>query len=265
MKQGTISNKRKLTILYIVLALCVGSAAIFAAGLALELRAKQNVHSFYESLDVGFDTRPVAKVPDADDPPTPPDPVVEHIPFIDFTSMGETIPDIVGWLQSYGTVINYPVVHGSDNDFYLSHLPDKSKNKLGAIFLDYRNSADFSDKNILIYGHNMGSGDMFGSLKSYTEQGYFEQHSSMLLFTPNADYKLVLYAGYILDSAYELPPIHFNDQADFDAYISDITSRSLFKSDAEVSFGDQLVFLCTCTPSRLKSERFIIVCNLVRL
>jgi sortase B len=246
--------------------------AVFAASLALEIFSAQKGQSFYNSLNVEFvprstqntsgDETPADSVGIPADDNIPSDSIRTHVPIIDFDSARETLPDIAAWIQSYGTPINYPVVHGADNSFYLSHLPDKSSNKMGSIFLDYRNMADFSDKNIAIYGHDTKSGDMFGSLKNYTDQSYFEQHDVIFLFTPAADYELILFAGYILNSAYEVPPMSFSDSEDFGRYISDISRRSLFKSDAEVSFGDKLVFLCTCTPNGSKDDRFVLVCKL---
>jgi len=263
-EQDAIRRKRKLIILCCVLVLSVGLTAVFAVSLALEIRTQQSGQTFYGSLPVAYKPRPAQNAPGGGISVDVPVGFTEaHVPFIDFASTRESFPDIIGWIQSYNTVINYPVVHGSDNDFYLSHLPDQSKNKMGSIFLDYRNQADFSEKNILIYGHNMGSGDLFGSLKNYSNQSYFEQHDSMYLFTPSADYELLLFAGYVLDSAQEVPPMSFRDAADFEQYKSDIRSRSVFKSDTDIQYGDQLIFLCTCTPGGSKDERLILVCKTV--
>jgi len=230
---------------------------------------RQQTQTFYSSMPVEYKPRTVQAAPkggtSVNVTTEPADIPTVHVPFLDFDSTRETLPDIVAWLQSYGTVINYPVVRGSDNDFYLSHLPDQSRNKMGSIFVDYRNQADFSDQNILLYGHNMASGDLFGSLKQYSDQNYFEQHSSMFLFTPTADFELLLFAGYVLDSAQEVPPMGFKDQADFERYAADISRRSVFKSNVEIDFGDQLIFLCTCTPGGSKDERLIIVCKPVRI
>ena len=184
-------------------------------------------------------------------------------PIIDFEGKLDTYPDIVAWIQSEDTVINYPIVRGNDNEYYLSHLPDKSRNNMGSIFLDYRNSPDFSDNIILIYGHNMHSGDMFGSLRHYTGQLYFEKHPSMFIFTPTHNFTLLLFAAYVIDSTIEVPPMSFRDSEDFEQFIADIKNRSFFASDIEVNFGDNLMFLCTCTKSGASSERLVIVGKLL--
>jgi len=283
--KSKMSGKTRILILLILLGLCIALVAVFAIGLYLEVRTTRQGQSFYTSIPV--EHRPRMKEPaqspsggtqpqeqpepsgdaqggDFGAQPDEPDEKV-HVPFMDFNEARSAFPDIVAWIQSAGTVINYPVVQGTDNDYYLSHLPDLSSNKMGSVFLDYRSAPDFSGQIMLIYGHNMKSEDIFGSLKNYHDQSYFDQHDSMYIFTPYADYLLVIVAGYILDSAYEIPPLSFEDSDGFDKYITDVRNRSVFKSSASIEYGDQIVFLCTCATRGVKSERFVLACKLVKL
>jgi len=260
------SSKKKAGILYAVLGLSVGAVAFLAAVLTLEIYTAEQGQTYYSSLSAGAEQGTTDTYKPRQDAPSlhdysvePADAPEEHTSVMDFDSLAEISPNIVAWIKSEGTAVNYPIVKGEDNHFYLSHLPDGNYHEMGSIFLDYRNSADFSDENILIYGHDMRSGQMFGSLRHYRNQNYYEQYCDMFIFTPKQDYKLTLFAGYILDSAYETPPMDFNDSADFEGYIDDIKRRSIFKSDIPVSFGDRLVFLATCTQSGSINERLIIV------
>jgi len=179
--------------------------------------------------------------------------------FIDFDTMRGNYPDIVAWIKAEN--LNYPIVQGIDNNYYLSRLPNSKHHVMGSIFLDYRNLEDFSEQTIILYGHDSRKGDMFGSLKYYASQEYYEQNSSVLIFTPKCDYNLMLIAGYIIDSAFEVPPMNFIDPEDFEQYIADIKNRSIFKSksDIEVNYGDQLVYLATCISSGSINDRLIIV------
>ena len=274
--------KTRIRVLYILLGLCIALMAAFAIGLFLELRATRQGQSFYAATPVEYKPRmpqpaqspvketspqePPAPSPagDDDDSDSLPEENV-FIPFMDFDETRGVFPDLVAWIQSAGTVINYPVVQGRDNDYYLSRLPDLSANRMGSVFLDYRNAPDFSEESILIYGHNMKSEDIFGSLKNYRDQSYYDLHDSMYLFTPDSDYILVIIAGYILDSAYETPPLGFGDSGEFDSYIAGARKRSVFTSDAGIEYGDQIVFLCTCATRGVKSERFVLACKLVKL
>jgi sortase B len=177
---------------------------------------------------------------------------------IDFDTLREQFPNIVAWIQSEGTPINYPIVQGSDNDYYLHRFPDGTRNKMGSIFLDYRNSNEFSDTGIIIYGRNTATGDMFGTLRNYRNQQYFEKHPVMFIFTPTASYEVRLFAGYVLDSAVEVPPMRFDSQESFERFIENIRRRSAFKSDIEVNYGDRLVFKATYTGVNV-NDRLIIV------
>lgn len=91
---------------------------------------------------------------------------------LDFDNLNSINPSTVGWISVFGTSINYPVVKSSDNSFYLSHSFDKSYNKAGWIFADYRNKFDGTDKNIIIYGHNRMDSSMFATLKNTQKQDW---------------------------------------------------------------------------------------------
>ena len=259
-------NKNLIRALYLLLWVSFALMAAFAIGIAWELHTNNQGQSFYAEIAVAQMPRPAGGAPAASQGGgTSAVDENDKVSYIDFPAMRESFPDIVAWIQSYGTVINYPIVQGDDNDYYLHHLPDGTKNDMGSIFLDFRNSTNFSDNNILIYGHNMKSGDMFGSLKNYSNQQYYEQHDSMMIFTPDMDYELILISGYVLDSAVETPPLRFNGSEDFNKFISETKNRSIFRSGADAEYGDQLVFLCTCTPGNAKNERLILVGRLEAL
>lgn len=262
-------SKIKIRILMAVFILSIGFMVAFGVGIFLEMQETGQGQSFYSAVAVEFKPRIII-------PPTPAQPIsatgavaeaeeAPFVPFMDFEPLREQFPRIVGWIQSAGTPINYPIVQGTDNEFYLHRLPDGTLHRWGSIYLDYRNQSDFSDRSIIIYGHDMASGDMFGSLLNYHNQEYFEQHSTMFIFTPENTFLLTLFAGYTLDATVEHPPLFFPDEETFEHYMNDIRSRSIFTSDFEVSFGDQIVFLATCTRGGSRHGRLLIVGKLESL
>ena len=85
---------------------------------------------------------------------------------VDFNELKNINENVVGWIQVNGTNINYPFVHTSNNDFYLTHSFDDSYNSAGWVFADSSNKLDGTDRNIVIYGHNRRDGGMFGTLKN---------------------------------------------------------------------------------------------------
>jgi len=170
----------------------------------------------------------------------------------------------VAWLRCEGTIINYPVMQSGDNDYYLSHLPDGTANKMGSIFLDYRNSPDFTDKNSVIYGHHMKSGDMFTTLKHYNDQAFYEQHPVMSLVTADAEFEIVLFGGYIVDATTEMLPLYFRNATEFTDYLSEIMRRSVFSSNVEVGPDDRIVSLVTCS-YEFDNARMLVAGKLVRI
>lgn len=103
---------------------------------------------------------------------------------VDFASLQAINPDIVAWLRIPG-VLEYPVVRGEDNSYYLNHTVQKTYNIAGSIFLDYRNERDFSDSKNIIYGHNMKDGSMFHVLRNYQDIDFFQEHTDMEIYLPD--------------------------------------------------------------------------------
>jgi len=183
-------------------------------------------------------------------------------PYMDFRALSEGFSGIVGWIKLEGTAIDYPIMQWTNNSYFLSRLPDGTSHRSGSVFLDYRNNADFSDKGNSIYAHESKTQDMFGSLKNYRRQEFYEEHPTVYIYTPVKDYELVLIAGYLVDSGVEIPPLGFKDEDAFFSHIDNIKSRSFFKSDVSVGPDDRLVNLCTCAYD-YTNARWIIVGKLV--
>lgn len=182
---------------------------------------------------------------------------------VDFESLLADNPDIVGWLYSQDTPINYPLLQAQDNHYYLGRLPDKTKNVNGALFVDYRSASDFSDRNTIIYGHNMRSGNMFGSLKNYCQQDYYEAHPVMWLFLPNQCYKLEVTAGCVVRSDshfYHVPDTGENAVKQ----VREAKALSDFTSNTEPREDDRWVTLSTCS-YEFDHARYIVLGRLVQV
>lgn len=113
---------------------------------------------------------------------------------VDFASLKQKNPEIVAWLRIPDTKIDFPVMHARDNKFYLSHDFEKNFAITGGIFLDYRNSADFSDSFSIIYGHRMSSGRMFSDVGKFKDKAFFDEHPKAIIFTPERNYVLGIVA-----------------------------------------------------------------------
>ena len=173
-------------------------------------------------------------------------PDVSAWPQVDFEELRKINPDIVGWIYIEGTDINYPVVQGTDNDYYLKHLFDGSYNSSGCIFLDCRCSADFSNQHSIIYGHHMNNKTMFGGLVEYKKQAFYDEHSVALLVTPTAYYRILFFSGYVSDNWSNAWDVALND-TDHAAWLSEIQSKSYFETEYAPLTEDKIITLSTCT------------------
>lgn len=181
---------------------------------------------------------------------------------VDYDALAEINPDFVGWLYLEGTVINYPVVQGEDNNYYLSHVFEGEQHKYGSIFMDYRNHANFEDFNTVIYGHRMNSGAMFGSLIEYKNQEYYEQHPVFMLYTKEQVYRLEIFAAYEIEAKMENVPFHFATDEEYQAYLDSAMAQSDIQTDVSVNTSEHIVTLSTCTKTN-QNKRFIVQAKLV--
>ena len=183
--------------------------------------------------------------------------------FINFDALLAENQDVVGWIYSEGTPISYPIVQSSDNDFYLRRLLDGSYNIAGSIFIDYRNSSDLSDFNTIIYGHNLKNGTMFGTLKEYKNQEYYDKHPMINIYTPEVNYSIELIAGYqtdIYSNIYKLP----KTTEELEGLYKEIIELSSFKTNVIFEDGDRLITLSTCTDGA-DISRYVLIGKVSRL
>ncbi len=166
---------------------------------------------------------------------------------IDFDALRAINPNVVGWILSEGNMISYPVVQGEDNSYYLTHLFNGEQNKLGSVFIDFRSSGDFSDQNMVLYGHNMKDGSMFSALANYADQSYYDRFPTMALYTPEGNYTVELFAGILTDGQGGLICRSFGGDEEFQDYVDLLTASSTFSCDVSVVPGDRIVTLCTCS------------------
>ena len=107
--------------------------------------------------------------------------------------------DVIAWITVYDTPIDYPVVQGTDNEYYLKHTFKKTEHVAGSIFLDKDNSQDFSNRKSILYGHNMKDGSMFQGLHKYESESYLQEHNKVYLYLPDGETLTytVIKCGYV--------------------------------------------------------------------
>lgn len=166
---------------------------------------------------------------------------------IDFASLKEKNFDTVGFLKVNGTDIEHIVVQGKDNNYYLSHNFEKNENSAGWIFADYRNKLNGTDKNIIIYGHNMRNNTMFGTLKNILNIDWQENENNrnITFITENESALYEVFSVYQIEAEDYYMKTDFSIE-EFKEYIENMKSRSRYNFNIDVNEDDTILTLSTC-------------------
>ena len=185
-------------------------------------------------------------------------------PSVDFDALEKINPDVVGWLKMENTVIDYPVVHGKDNDYYLDHIFDGTHYTFGTIFIDFRNRPVFEDDITVIYGHAMLDGSMFKSLEQFESQSYADEHQEFSFETREHKYRFEPFAGKIVDAQIPFLELDFDSNEDYLKYLQGFIDTSTFKSNVKVSGSDKVVMMITCSHD-FEEARYVLLSKVVEI
>lgn len=179
---------------------------------------------------------------------------------VDFDALMKENSDTVAWIRfDEPAIISYPVVKSADNNEYLTKTFTANDNKLGAIFMDMRNSSDFSDRNTFIYGHHLNvGGEMFSELLEYESESFCKDHPNFYIYTPDGHVRTytVFSAGVVKDTA-DNYKIEYASDAEYEEYLKLCQDSSNYTVDVELNAQSQIVSLSTCTNVR-DDERFLV-------
>lgn len=188
----------------------------------------------------------------------------------EYKTLYEKNKKLIGWLKIDDTIIDYPVMQTGDNSYYLEHNFNQEYDKNGSLFLDYNCSIYPRSTNLIIYGHHMKSGQMFGQLQKYAKQSYGEKHS---IITFDSIYEKATYqVMYVFRSqVYNEDDLVFkyyqfidaNSEKEFDSYMNEMAKMSLYDTGVTASYGDSLLTLSTCDNSQTDG-RFVVVAKRIK-
>lgn len=197
----------------------------------------------------------------------PEDPKPEEEPFtINWDALKEKNPDISGWIIIPDTDINYPIVHGNDNAYYLTHTFLKAENYAGAIFMDYQSDPEFKDLNTFIYGHNVKHGTMFAELENFKEAEFYQNHPYVYLFTPNGNYRCEVISMYSTTDGSPSYTTYTGNKVGYEGYISMIKGLAEHVRDVEMNSEDHMITLSTCSYERggeISDARYLLHAKMV--
>ena len=167
---------------------------------------------------------------------------------VDFNKLKKVNNDTKGWIQINGTNVNYPFVQTNNNDYYLNHAFDKSKNGGGWVFLDYRNNLSNNEKNTILYGHGRQNKTIFGSLKNILNSNWVNNTNNFVIKL-STEYENTLWQIF---SIYRIPTTNdyiqtdFKDNTEFLEFANMLLNRSDYNFNTTVNKNDQILTLSTC-------------------
>ena len=181
---------------------------------------------------------------------------------VDFDGMWKVNQDVFAWITVPGTVIDYPILqHATDNTYYLNYNIDGSYGYPGCIYTENMNSKEFTDNNTVIYGHNMKNGTMFAGLHKFEDANFFNEHTEVIIYTPEKELKYTIFAAYIYDDRHLLYSFNFADEQVYANYLTDIQNmRSMnanIREDITVTAEDKIITLVTCMANQ-PSKRLLV-------
>lgn len=181
---------------------------------------------------------------------------------IDFDMLLGVNKDVVGWIYSEGTVINYPIVKSRDNNEYLYKLITGKRNSNGTIFVDYRCDEPFIGFNTVIHGHHMNDGSMFCSLEDYSDINYYKEHKTIEIITPDNWYEMVVFASFIPKAGSEVYTMNIETKESKEMLLDYIKTNNEIETGIEVTAEDRIVTLSTCA-YKFENARTVVIGKLI--
>ena len=181
--------------------------------------------------------------------------------------------DFMGWITINGTKVDNPIYQTTNNDYYLNHNQLRQKSVYGALYFDYRNQITDKtrDKNLVIYGHEMKNGTMFGSLKKLKSLDFYKQYPTIEFSTLYEQGTYKIYSIFILNAVkedddgyiYNVYRQNFNTEDDFYYWTNEAFERSIINTGVDVSYDDDIITLITCS-NDFPNARLVVMARKLR-
>ena len=187
---------------------------------------------------------------------------------INFQDLININSDFIGWIKIEDTNINYPIVQGTNNTYYLKHSFYKEYSNSGSIYMDATANSNFSSKNTFIYGHYTSDGSMFGQIGKYMKQDFYDKHKEIYIYTSEQNYKLEVFSVHVDKASSKSYQMNFTTDESYKDYIDLMKSYSVIKSDIEIDYTeDRIVTLYSCSHERghAKDDRYFVHAKLIEI
>lgn len=188
----------------------------------------------------------------------------------DYKTLYNKNKKLIGWLKIDDTIIDYPVMQTSNNEYYLTYNFNQEHDRNGSIFMDSKCMAFPRSQNLILYGHHMKSGKMFGDLEKYAKESYYEKHSIIQFDTiyEKGVYQVmyVFRAKVLKENEIAFKYYQFIDaksEGEFNSYMEEMAEMSLYDTGVTAVYGDELLTLSTCDNSQTDG-RFAVVAKRIQ-
>lgn len=165
--------------------------------------------------------------------------------------------DYVGWIVIDDTIIDYPIVKSTNNEYYLNHDFQNNDSALGSIYLDYRNDGFIYDNQAVIYGHAANYKAMLGEINKYTDEEFYRKHPTIKIYTKDINRIYEIFSVRIVDAdivTLTVPANHIDINDLVDQYKTD----SIYPIDLDVKNAINILTLVTCNYDKYENGRIII-------
>lgn len=164
----------------------------------------------------------------------------------------------IGYIYIPSIDCRLPMVQGDDNDYYLTHTFNKEYSANGCLFEDYRINGGLSSSQIIIYGHNMRNGAMFGKLKNYQDYSFWNNSGNdvLYIYTGNVIKEYKIFSCYISEAISDTYTFNFPTLESMRDYAVNMKAKSMYDTGVDVSTATQVITLSTCTNDG--EQRFIV-------
>lgn len=166
----------------------------------------------------------------------------------DYASLREKNSDIKGWIMMTNTKVNYPLVQGIDNDYYLTNNFLKKNNAGGAIFISCDNKDPFNERNTTIHGHYMKDGSMFGNLHKYKTESFAKENNKIYITTENKALVYEIFSVYVEKADTYPYSYNFRNDEEYVEFLTNLKNKSKFEfNNVSLNKDDKIITLSTCS------------------
>lgn len=177
---------------------------------------------------------------------------------IDFDGLLAINEETTGWIWIPDSPINYPVLRGDDNQKYLTRSYKGTYDRNGSVFMDYRCQPDYTTKHTILFGHNMLTEDIFGTLERYKDLEYINSHSLIYILKPGEYRVYEIFSVHGTDATGETYRVNFDTPDRYQRYLEEMKGLSIHSLGPVPGPEDQILTLSTCTSQGNKNDRFVV-------